>query len=103
VPLTRDVAGLLRKHQRSRDCPLVFPSPFNPGRLSSPSFLHDLCKDVARRAKLNDAEWHLHRFRDTALASRRNRRQNRASVARPRIARRPPGSILSRRKKRRSS
>jgi integrase/recombinase XerD len=66
VPLTREVAALLRKHQRTKDCPLVFPSPFNRGALSSPSFLHDLCKNVAKRAKLDFGAWHMHRFRDTA-------------------------------------
>ena len=66
VPLTKEVAALLKEHQRSKSCPLVFPSPFNPGRLSSPSFLHDLCKAVAKRAELDHEAWHLHRFRDTA-------------------------------------
>jgi site-specific recombinase XerD len=27
---------------------------------------HDLCKAVAARAELDSAQWHLHRFRDTA-------------------------------------
>jgi integrase/recombinase XerD len=66
VPLTKEVASLLKQHQRVKDCPLVFSSPQNPGCLASPSFLHDLCKNVAKRAELNAAEWHLHRFRDTA-------------------------------------
>jgi integrase len=66
VPLTKEVAGLLKKHQHKENCPAVFPSPQNGGRICSPSFLHDLCKAVAKRAGLNQAEWHLHRFRDTA-------------------------------------
>jgi site-specific recombinase XerD len=45
---------------------LVFPSVLFPGHLSSPSFLHDLCKAVVKRAGLDETEWHLHRFRDTA-------------------------------------
>jgi site-specific recombinase XerD len=44
----------------------VFPSPLNTGGLASPSFLHDLCKNVAKRAELDHVQWHLHRFRDTA-------------------------------------
>jgi integrase/recombinase XerD len=28
--------------------------------------LRDLCKNVAKRAKLDSTAWHLHRFRDTA-------------------------------------
>lgn len=36
------------------------------GSSQAPSFLHDVCKNVAKRAKLNETEWHLHRFRDTA-------------------------------------
>jgi integrase len=66
VLLMKEVAALLRKHQRTMDCPLVFPYPFNQGSLSSSSYLHDLCKNVASRAKLDSAAWHLHRFRDTA-------------------------------------
>ena len=34
--------------------------------LKVPSYLHDLCKAVAKRAGLDETEWHLHRFRDTA-------------------------------------
>ena len=66
VPLTKEVAALLKKHQRAKGCPLVFPSPLNSGQLASPSFLHDLCKNVVKRAELDQAQWHLHRFRDTA-------------------------------------
>jgi integrase/recombinase XerD len=66
VPLTQEVVRILKKHLRQENCPVVFPSPQNGGRVCSPSFLHDLCKAAAKRAGLNEAEWHLHRFRDTA-------------------------------------
>jgi integrase len=66
IPLTKEVAEHLRKHPKVEGCALVFPSPFHKGHLSSPSFLHDVCKAVAKRAKLDEKKWHLHRFRDTA-------------------------------------
>lgn len=66
VPFSKEVAEIVSKHPATDNCPLLFPSPFNPGELSSPSYLHDLCKNVATRAKLDGAAWHLHRFRDTA-------------------------------------
>ena len=66
VPFSKELAEILKKHSRTEKCPLVFPSVLFPGRLSSPSFLHDLCKAVAKRAGLDETEWHLHRFRDTA-------------------------------------
>lgn len=88
------MAALLRKHQRSKDCPLVFPSPFSPGELSSPSFLHDLCKNVAKRAKLDFAAWHLHRFRDTAAT-----RWLRAGID---VRRCRPGSATNRSQRRRN-
>jgi integrase/recombinase XerD len=66
VPFSKELAEILKKHPRTEKCPLVFPSVLFPGRLSSPSFLHDLCKAVAKRAGLDEKEWHLHRFRDTA-------------------------------------
>lgn len=62
VPLTREVAAVLKKHPRIPDCPLVFPSP--NGQLNWR--LHDVCRAVATRAGLKAKEWHLHRFRDTA-------------------------------------
>jgi integrase len=66
VPFSKELAEILRNHPRTENCPLVFPSPRHTGSLSSPSFLHDLCKAVAKRAGLDETEWHLHRFRDTA-------------------------------------
>jgi integrase/recombinase XerD len=65
VPLTREVVEILKKHPRKEDRAAVFPSP-NGHQTCSPSFLHDLCKNVAKKAGLSQAEWHLHRFRDTA-------------------------------------
>ncbi len=62
VPVSKEVASLLRKHPRLPDCPLVFPSP--NGKLNYR--LHDICKTVAKRAGLNPKDWYLHRFRDTA-------------------------------------
>ena len=63
VPVNREVASLLRKHPRLVGCRLLFPSPNGKPNYR---FLHDRCKDVAKRAKLNPEEWRLHRFRDTA-------------------------------------
>ena len=34
--------------------------------ICSSSFIHDLCKNVAKRAELEAEKWHLHGFRDTA-------------------------------------
>jgi hypothetical protein len=49
-----------------------------------PSFLHDLCKNAAKRAELAPARWHPHRFRDNAATRwlRGNRRQDSAGMAR---------------------
>jgi site-specific recombinase XerD len=67
VPLTKEVAALLKKHTAKENCPVVFRSPQNgDGKICSPSFVHDVCKNVAKRAGLKQAVWHLHRFRDTA-------------------------------------
>jgi integrase len=66
VPFSKELAEILKKHSRTEKCPLVFPSVLLPARLSSPSFLHDLCKAVTKIAGLDETEWHLHRFRDTA-------------------------------------
>jgi integrase/recombinase XerD len=63
VPLTHEVAGILRKHPRHGKCALVFPSSNGKPNYR---FLHDRCKAVAKQAKLDPKEWHLHRFRDTA-------------------------------------
>ena len=43
VPFSKELAEILKKHSRT-----------------------DLCKAVAKRAGLDETEWHLHRFRDTA-------------------------------------
>ena len=66
IPITKELAELLREHPKVEKCALVFSSPFKRGKLASPSYLHDLCKGVAKRAKLDAKAWHLHRFRDTA-------------------------------------
>jgi integrase len=63
VPIPPQVVKLLRKHPRLPGCPLIFPSPTGKPRYA---FLHDRCKEVAKRAGLNPERWHLHRFRDTA-------------------------------------
>lgn len=63
VPLTPEVAGIMKKHPHLGNCPLVFPS--GQGKPNY-RFLHDRCKAVAKRAALNPDLWHLHRFRDTA-------------------------------------
>ena len=66
VPFSKELAEILKKHPKVEKCNLVFPSQLRTGALSSSSFLHDLCKNVAKRAKLDYTTWHLHRFRDTA-------------------------------------
>ena len=63
VSFSKEVAEILRKHPHVPNCPLVFPSPKSHLNYR---FLHDRCKEIAKRADLNPAEWHLHRFRDTA-------------------------------------
>lgn len=63
VPIPKDVAKTLKKHSRLADCPLVFPSSTGKPNWR---FLHDRCKAIARRAKLDPKKWRLHRFRDTA-------------------------------------
>jgi integrase/recombinase XerD len=63
VPFSKEVADILKKHPKVPNCPLVFPSPKSHLNYR---FLHDRCKEIATRAELNPAEWHLHRFRDTA-------------------------------------
>jgi integrase/recombinase XerD len=63
VPFSREVAEILRKHPKVPNCPLVFPSPKSHLNYR---FLHDRCKEIAKRAGLNADEWYLHRFRDTA-------------------------------------
>ncbi len=63
VPFSKEVAEILRKHPHAPNCPLVFPSPKSHLNYR---FLHERCKEIAKGAGLNKAEWHLHRFRDTA-------------------------------------
>jgi site-specific recombinase XerD len=41
----------------------VFPSPKSHVNFR---FMHERCKEIAGLAGLDKAEWHLHRFRDTA-------------------------------------
>jgi integrase/recombinase XerD len=63
VPFSKEVADILRKHPHVPNCPLVFPSPKSHLNYR---FLHNRCKEIATRAELDQTEWHLHRFRDTA-------------------------------------
>jgi integrase/recombinase XerD len=63
VPFSKEVADILRRHPKLPNCPLVFPSPKSHLNYR---FLHDRCKEIATKAELDPAEWHLHRFRDTA-------------------------------------
>jgi integrase/recombinase XerD len=63
VPISKEVADILKKHPRVPNCPLVFPSPKSHLNYR---FLHDRCKEIATKAALDPAEWHLHRFRDSA-------------------------------------
>jgi integrase/recombinase XerD len=63
VPFSKELAEVLRTHPKVPNCPIVFPSPKSHLNYR---FLHDRCKDIAKRAGLDPTEWHLHRFRDTA-------------------------------------
>ena len=63
VPFSKEVADILKEHPRVKDCPLVFPSPKSHVNFR---FMHERCKEIAGLAGLDKAEWHLHRFRDTA-------------------------------------
>jgi integrase/recombinase XerD len=63
VPFSKEVAEVLRTHPKVPHCPIVFPSPKSHLNYR---FLHDRCKDIAKRAGLDPTEWHLHRLRDTA-------------------------------------
>ncbi len=63
VPIPKDVVKVLKKHPWHKDSPLVFPSATGKPNYR---FLHERCKQVAKRAKLNPKQWRLHRFRDTA-------------------------------------
>ena len=63
IPFSKEVADILRRHPKVPNCPIVFPSPKSHLNYR---FLHDRCKDIAKRADLDPTEWHLHRFRDTA-------------------------------------
>ena len=65
VPLTREVVAIMKKHPAATGCPVVFRSPQGE-RICSSSFIHDVCKNVAKRAGLDSEKWHMHRFRDTA-------------------------------------
>ena len=63
VPFSKEVADILKEHPKVKECRLVFPSPKSHVNFR---FMHERCKEVAERAGLDKAEWHLHRFRDTA-------------------------------------
>ena len=63
MPFSSEVADILKKHPKVKDCPLVFPSPKSHINFR---FMHERCKEIAARAGLDKGEWHLHRFRDTA-------------------------------------
>jgi integrase len=60
VPLTREVVAILKKHPATAGCPVVFRSPQGE-RICSSSFIHDICKNVAKRAGLEHEKWHMHR------------------------------------------
>jgi integrase/recombinase XerD len=63
VPFSQEVADILRKHPRVPNCALVFPSPKSHLNYR---YLHDRCKQIAKAAGLDEKEWHLHKFRDSA-------------------------------------
>lgn len=63
VPFSQEVADILRKHPRVPNCALVFPSPQSHLNYR---YLHDRCRQIAKAAGLDEKEWHLHKFRDSA-------------------------------------
>lgn len=63
VPFSQEVADILKKHKRVPNCALVFPSPKSHLNYR---YLHDRCKQIAKAAGLDETEWHLHKFRDSA-------------------------------------
>ena len=63
VPFSQEVADIPRKRPRVANCPLVFPSPKSHLNYR---YLHDRCKQIAKKTGLDEKEWHLHKFRDTA-------------------------------------
>ena len=66
VPFSKELAEILKKHPRDRELFVGVSFTIQPWPTFEPRFLHDLCKAVAKRAGLDETEWHLHRFRDTA-------------------------------------
>ncbi|MGA8274512.1 MAG: site-specific integrase [Candidatus Sulfotelmatobacter sp.] len=63
VPFSQEVADILRKHKRAPNCALVSPSPKSHLNYR---YLPDRCKQIAKAAGLDETEWHLHKFRDSA-------------------------------------
>lgn len=68
VAIPKQVAEIFYKHPRLPGCPIVFPSP--NGKLNY-RFVHERCKEVAKRAGLDPKEWRLHRFRSTSARGSR--------------------------------
>ena len=60
-----EVVAIMTKHPAAKGCPVVFRSP-QGDHICSSSFIHDVCKAVAKRSGLDSEKWHMHRFRDTA-------------------------------------
>jgi integrase/recombinase XerD len=61
VPVVKGLIDLLAAHPRRANCRFVFPSP--AGNREWNMLLR--CKDVAKRAKLDEKEWDLKTFRST--------------------------------------
>jgi len=61
VPVPKRLSELLKAPPYREDCPFVFPSPRGNRELH----ILDKCKEIAGRAKLDPARFHLRKFRLT--------------------------------------
>jgi hypothetical protein len=61
VPVVKAVIELLRNHPRRENCRFVFPSPAG----NREWHMLDRCKQIAKRAGLDEKKWDLKTFRST--------------------------------------
>lgn len=84
IPFSKELAEILRQHPKVASCPLVFPS--SKSHLNH-RFLHARCKDICAQDLTQPSGISaLPRHSGNTLAARGDRGQNRARVARPRVA-----------------
>jgi hypothetical protein len=61
VPVVRALSELLAAHPQRAECRFVFPSPAG----NREWHMLDRCKEIAKRAKLDEKKWDLKTFRST--------------------------------------